>query len=307
MSIVFAGTPENAAKTLEALIEAGTEVTLVVTRPDAPVGRKAVITASPVAQVAEKFGIRTLKSKSFDVETVAQIVDGGYKLGIVVAYGGLLKIDALSATELGWFNVHYSDLPKWRGASPVQSAILAGDTETAVSIFKLEEGLDSGPILLKVRTKIEPFETSGRLLDRLTQLGISGLLEVIPKLLSGTFHLVDQNEFEVTYAGKISRLDAKLDLTAYARSVENKVRAMNPEPGAWLLFAGQPFKIHEAREAIGVEIPIGVVTRVNGRILLGCGKSAVELLEVQPSGKSRMRAPDWYRGHSGTDLRFEIE
>lgn len=303
MSILFAGTPQNAAVTLRELLVAGTPISLVLTRPDAPVGRKAVITPSPVAQVADEFGISTIKSNAVGHEELARIRNAGIDFAIVVALGVLLKEDALKALSKGWFNLHYSLLPRWRGAAPVQHALIAGDLETGLTIFQIDSGLDTGPIVAMLPTEIQPNENAGDLLARLTSLGVSLLLETIPKIESGLFTLENQNSLGVTSAPKLFKTDAKVDLGRAVESVSNLVRGVTPEPGAWLLFRGEPLKLIEVRESSQVLIQ-GQLTKLGGKILLGCRTGALELMQVQPAGKSRMSASDWFRGLQGTDFKL---
>ena len=305
-SLIFAGTPPNAARTLEYLVQQGFEVSLVITRPDAPVGRKRVLTESAVAATAQKLGIDVYKTNSVDDAAIAKISQTGCETAVVVAYGALLKQPALDALENGWFNVHYSLLPKWRGAAPVQHAILAGDKSTGVTLFKIDQGLDSGPVVASVPTQIQPGETSERLLSRLTELGCTLLGQELPGILLKNHRLVVQDETtEVTAAPKLTREHARIDWTEQARLIEQKVLAMNPEPGAWTLLNGETFKIHDARVVASSENgPAGTVVAVDGKVIVSTGESFIELLEVQPAGKQSMSARDWARGAT-LPVRFD--
>lgn len=305
-SLIFAGTPPNAARTLEYLVQQGFEVSLVITRPDAPVGRKRVLTESAVAATAQKLGIDVYKTNSVDDAAIAKISQTGCDTAVVVAYGALLKQPALAALENGWFNVHYSLLPKWRGAAPVQHAILAGDKSTGVTLFKIDQGLDSGPVVASVPTQIQPGETSERLLSRLTELGCTLLGQELPGILLKNHRLVVQDETtEVTAAPKLTREHARIDWTEQARLIEQKVLAMNPEPGAWTLLNGETFKIHDARVVASSENgPAGTVVAVDGKVIVSTGESFIELLEVQPAGKQSMSARDWVRGAT-LPVRFD--
>ena len=305
-SLIFAGTPPNAARTLEYLVQQGFEVRLVITRPDAPVGRKRVLTESAVAATAQKLGIDVYKTNSVDDAAIAKISQTGCETAVVVAYGALLKQPALDALENGWFNVHYSLLPKWRGAAPVQHAILAGDKSTGVTLFKIDQGLDSGPVVASVPTQIQPGETSERLLSRLTELGCTLLGQELPGILLKNHRLVVQDETtEVTAAPKLTREHARIDWTEQARLIEQKVLAMNPEPGAWALLNGETFKIHDARVVASSENgPAGTVVAVDGKVIVSTGESFIELLEVQPAGKQSMSARDWARGAT-LPVRFD--
>lgn len=304
MRILFAGTPANAAATLVALHAAGHEIVCVLTRPDALIGRKKISTPSAVAQAADSLGIPTVKAAKVIAETLEELGRFTPDLGVVVAYGSLLKRQALDFLPKGWINVHYSLLPKWRGASPVQSALLNGETETGVSVFQLDEGMDTGPVHLSVPTTIEPGETSGRLIDRLTQLGISALNELLPRIEAGLAKPRTQDAElikKLPTATKISRATAEIDWTKSAVQIENLIRAMNPEPMAWTLLADQSFRIINARSsqqtvdlASGIE---GQVHQIDKRIYVTCGQNTMlELLEVQPAGKNPMNAADWARG-----------
>lgn len=313
MRVLFAGTPPNAAQTLEALISAGIDVVGVLTRLDAPIGRKKVITPSPVAQVAEAHGLPIFKHNRVDEIALQQIASLHADLGLVVAFGNLLRKEALDALPLGWINLHYSLLPKYRGAAPVQAAIRDGSSETGISIFQLDEGMDSGDLILQVPTEIQPGESAGRLLERLTSLGVSALLEALPGVAAGIIHRTKQDASLASYAGKITRDDAKIDWSKSSGQIENLINAMNPEPVAWTTYQAQAFRIHEARTTIRenslaqLENLPGSVHEVDSRILVSCGHDeSLELISVQPFGKSIMSAQDWYRGQqSKVRVTFE--
>ena len=313
MKIIFAGTPSNAATTLQALLksEAGHfEVVAVVTRPDAPLGRKRVLTPSSVAQVAEAAGIPVIKTKQVDELAISAIEAFGADLGVIVAYGALLNSQALKTTRLGWVNIHYSLLPLWRGAAPVQNALLHGDTTTGVSVFQLDKGMDTGPIWAQVEAEIQPDETAGDLLKRLTSLGISALLQVIPEIQSGLKSPNAQKIGNEPLAKKPTRDSARISFSESAVAIERQVRALNPEPMAFAtLVEGGPndsLRILAAR-ALGatdwaaltdsLEHTPGLVTVARDRVLVHCGKGTLlELKEVQPAGKKPMAANDWARG-----------
>jgi len=305
-SLIFAGTPVNAAKTLEYLIEHGFEVALVITRTDAPVGRKRILTPSAVAIAAERLGLEVHKTNSVDSQTIEKIAQTGCTTAVVVAYGALLKQPALAALSNGWFNLHYSLLPKWRGAAPVQHAILSGDRTTGVSLFKIEEGLDTGPVVASVPTQIQPGETSDRLLSRLTELGCTLLSQELPRILLGVHKLEDQDVSEgVTLAPKIDRDAARVDWNQDAAKIERQILAMHSEPGAWASINSSSFKIHDAREVATDEaLSAGSVRVVGGKVLVGSGAGIIELLRVQPAGKPIMQASEWARGVS-LPLRFD--
>lgn len=303
MSIVFAGTPENAAVTLRELLLAGTPISLVLTRPDAPVGRKATITPSPVALVAEQFNLEVLKTNSVDSAVLARLSEKGIRFAIVVAFGVLLKQAALDALPGGWFNLHYSLLPRWRGAAPVQRALIAGDKESGVTLFKIDSGLDTGPILASTPTEVQATETAGDLLARLSHIGISLLLEQIPLIESRLFSAREQDSTGATLAPKLSRQDGRIDFSRSSTSVDSQIRGTTPEPGAWTYHDGRTFKIISSRIS-SQELGVGMVASIQGRILVGCGTGSIELLAVQPSGKIPMNATDWFRGLKNEQVKL---
>ena len=310
MRIVFAGTPANAAQTLKAMHQSGLNVVAALTRPDAPIGRKRVLTPSAVALLAEELNIPVIKANRVDHETLEQIASFKPDLGVVVAYGSLLKQDALALPAKGWINIHYSLLPKWRGASPVQSSILHGDKETGVTIFQLDSGMDTGDVHSAVPTLIEPGETSGVLLGRLTNLGISLLLETLPRIEAGIAQVREQDSEllkSLPTAGKIDRTIAQINWTKPAAELECHILAMNPEPMAWTNLGEGQVRILQAR-ALGqtdwaslaeTESQPGSITATKDRALVHCGGGTLlELTEVQPAGKTPMSAIDWARGLS---------
>lgn len=278
----------------------GFEVGLVLTREDARVGRKQLLTPSPVAVVAESLGLNILKSNKLSEQDLATISSSGCALGLVVAYGNLLKPVFLEALPLGWINLHYSLLPALRGAAPVQHALSKGLTETGVSVFHLDQGMDTGPIYLQVPTKIEMHENAEDLLNRLTQLGITALREVLPGIFAGTARAIEQSEKGASFAPKISRLDAKVDWKHSAIQIANQVRALYPEPVAWTLLGEQVLRIIDCDiSAIASELhkAEGSVFLSGMEVGVTCGdETAVILRRVQPAGKQPMSASDWFRG-----------
>lgn len=298
MRIFFAGTPKNAADSLLSLHQAGLDIVGVLTRKDAPVGRKQIMTASPVAVQATELGIQIIKSNHFDESTIARISEFRADLGVVIAFGAFVNASGLNLFPKGWINVHYSLLPKYRGAAPVQHAILNREEFTGVSIFQLDEGMDTGPLLCSVPTRIEPGENSGRLLDRLTDLGISALLETIPAISAGIAKFERQPMEGISLAPKISRKDARINWATSAKALEAFINAMNPEPMAWAASGEEVLRIFSAREhrASSIEISERQVQMVDQSIVVGCRDSILELLTVQPAGKNVMPARDWYNG-----------
>lgn len=306
MRIIFAGTPQNAALTLEALVAAGQNIVAVLTREDAPVGRKRVLTASPVASVAQANGLPVIKANRITPEVNDLLSAFDSDLGIAVAYGAIFKSETLELPKQGWLNIHYSLLPAWRGAAPVQHSILSGDSDTGVSIFKLDEGMDTGPLLSVIPTQIEPGENAGELLGRLTHIGISGILEILPAVEAGIAKQTVQSRDGISIATKLTRSDAQINWQNKARAIELQVRAMNPEPMAWAQHDDTAIRIVEA-SAIGAIQPaaiefestaqVGQVQIEGDRVFVLCGEqTALELKIVQPAGKNQMDASAWARG-----------
>jgi len=297
LRIVFAGTPINAAKTLKTLVGAGNTIVGVLTRADAPTGRSGTVTESPVAAVASSLGIPVLKSNTVDTDVLDWISGLKPDLGVIVAYGCILKSDALEIPSKGWINVHYSLLPKYAGASPVQHAILDGETETGVTVFKLDEGVDTGPVLSAQRTEIRPNENTGELLERLTEIGSELLCRTLGDLdnqySSRSFQEIDSTRVATR---KISRALARLDFNQSSKDVVNKVRAMNPEPVAWFEFESLPVRVLEATVDGSAELAAGVARLLGSQLIVGCSVGSVALEVVQPAGKKPMSGADWFRG-----------
>ena len=308
MKIVFAGTPANAAQTLRALAKSPFEVVAVLTRTDAPVGRKKILTPSAVAEVAAELGIQVIKANRVDASVRAEIAASGAELGVIVAYGALLDQATLDLLPKGWINLHYSLLPKWRGAAPVQRSLMAGDRETGVTLFQLDKGMDTGPIHIQIPTVIEPGDSTADLLPRLTELGITGLAELLPRIAAELAAPVAQDpELLATLptADKLSREDARIDWQRNAVEIENQVRGLNPEPMAWTTLAEETFRVIEARalgatdwQTLAGEVAEpGTVNVDKNRVFVTCGQgSLLELKAVQPAGKKSMQASDWARG-----------
>lgn len=296
MSILFAGSPENAALVLSELLDKGVEIAVVLTRTDKPQGRKRVLTETPVASLAKSKGIPVIKTNVVDQAVIEQIVDRGVELAVVVAYGVLLKANAISALSKGWFNLHFSLLPRYRGAAPVQRSLMAGDSETGVSIFKIDEGLDTGPIVATLPVLVEPDETADDLLKRMSLLGSTLFAETLPKLVAGIVELSPQRG-EPSIASKLGRFDGLLSFQESNSKTYFRYRAVTSEPGAWANLGSQPLKIVAmkfSREDLGLEP--GEFTLKDGKVLVQCGDGMLELLQVQPAGKSSMSAGDWIRG-----------
>lgn len=288
----------NAAATLIALKKSGIEVVGVLTRTDAPLGRKKVLTQSPVADAAEALGLPVVKANQVDSNALSQLQAFNADLGVVVAYGAFLNEEALRLLPKGWINLHYSLLPALRGAAPVQHALLQGLSSTGVTAFQLDEGMDTGPILLQAPSVIEHNENAGRLLNRLTDLGISVLLELLPSIAAGIAKQTPQDGSAATFAPKIHRVHAQIDWNQSAMDIQQLVLAMNPEPTAWTTLGGESFRILDARAYRGEQLQAspGTVKLLDDKVLVACKSGTLQLISVQPSGKNEMSAVDWYRG-----------
>ncbi|MFJ5219113.1 methionyl-tRNA formyltransferase [Streptomyces sp. NPDC088354] len=299
MRLVFAGTPEVAVPALDALIASGRhEVVAVVTRPDAVAGRGRKLVASPVAQRAEEAGIEVLKpTRPRDEDFLARLREIAPDCCPVVAYGALLPRVALDVPAHGWVNLHFSLLPAWRGAAPVQHAVMAGDEVTGASTFLIEEGLDSGPVYGVVTEDVRPRDTSGDLLTRLAHSGARLLAATMDGIEDGSLVARPQPAEGITTASKITVEDARIDWKAPALRVDRLVRGCTPAPGAWTLFGGERLKIGPVTllpEHDG--LAPGELEVTKRAVLVGTGSHAVELGEVRPQGKKPMAAADWARG-----------
>jgi methionyl-tRNA formyltransferase len=296
--IVFAGTPEVAVPSLDALLDSRHEVVAVVTRPDAPSGRGKRLAASPVAQRAAALGIEILKpNRPRDEDFVARLTELAPDCCPVVAYGALLPQRVLDIPARGWLNLHFSLLPAWRGAAPVQHAILAGDETTGATTFRIVLDLDAGPILATVTEQIRPDDTSGDLLGRLAIGGARLLVETLDGIETGSLVERPQPDVGVSYASKITVEDARIDWSQPAEVIDRVIRACSPGPGAWTTFRGERFKINSAR-ITGSALPPGALEVDKRSVQVGTGTRALELGQVQPQGKRAMPAADWARGVS---------
>ncbi|MFI6448951.1 methionyl-tRNA formyltransferase [Kitasatospora sp. NPDC050543] len=300
MRLVFAGTPEVAVPALDALLASDRhEVVAVVTRPDAPAGRGRKLVASPVAQRAEAAGIEVLKpAKPSEPEFLARLTELAPDCCPVVAYGALIRPGALEIPEHGWVNLHFSLLPAWRGAAPVQHAVLAGDEVTGASTFLIEQGLDSGPVFGLLTEEIRPGDTSGELLTRLSHAGARLLTATMDGIEDGSLHAVPQPAEGVTLAPKLAVEDARIDWAHPALRIDRVVRGCAPAPGAWTVFRGERLKISGPVKLLtdATELAPGVLAVGKNSVRVGTGSHEVELGEVQPQGKKAMRAADWARG-----------
>ncbi|MCX5260504.1 methionyl-tRNA formyltransferase [Streptomyces canus] len=299
MKLVFAGTPEVAVPALDALIASGRhEVAAVVTRPDAPAGRGRRLVASPVAERAEEAGIEVLKPvKPRDPEFLERLREIAPDCCPVVAYGALLPRVALDIPAHGWVNLHFSLLPAWRGAAPVQHSIMAGDEITGASTFLIEEGLDSGPVYGTITEQIRHTDTSGDLLTRLAFAGAGLLAATMDGIAGGTLKAVPQPSEGITVAPKITVEDARVDWDAPALRVDRLVRGCHPAPGAWTTFRGERLKLIQVQPVPDrTDLAPGALAVGKNSVHVGTGSYGVELLWVQAQGKKPMKAADWARG-----------
>jgi methionyl-tRNA formyltransferase len=298
--IVFGGTPDVAIPSLDALAGSRHELVAVVTRPDAPSGRGKKLTASPVAQRAAELGIEVLKpQRPRDEEFVARLAELAPDCCPVVAYGALLPQRVLDIPQHGWVNLHFSLLPAWRGAAPVQHAILAGNKTTGATTFRIVLELDAGPVFATVTEPIRPDDTAGDLLHRLSVSGARLLVTTLDGIEDGTLTPTPQPESDgqLSSASKISVDDARIDWKEPADVVDRLIRACFPAPGAWTTFEGERFKINSARISDAV-LPPGVLDVTKRSVRVGTGTQALALGEVQAQGKKPMAAADWARGVS---------
>ncbi len=307
MRIVFFGTPEFAVASLRALLRERFTVAGVVTQPDKPQGRsRSTLVPPPVKSAALEAGLPVLQP----ARPVGDLFLAGLRrleadLGVVEADGHILRPEVLDAPPRGMINVHASLLPRFRGAAPIQHAILAGDRETGISIMRMEEGLDSGPVLHRISTPIADGETAGSLTGRLATLGAGALVEALSLLSAGAGAAQPQDAEGVTYAPKISREIARLDWSRDAASLERQVRAFDPAPGAWTSLDGAPVKLFGGMPAVGAGEP-GTVLAASDRLVIAGGTGAIAVSEVQPAGRNRLSVEEWVRGRGiRTGSRFE--
>jgi methionyl-tRNA formyltransferase len=296
--VVFAGTPEVAVPSLEALLASRHEVVAVCTRPDAPSGRGKRLTASPVAERAAAAGLEVLKpNRPRDPDFVARLAELAPDCCPVVAYGALLPQSVLDIPPHGWVNLHFSLLPAWRGAAPVQRAILAGDQVTGATTFRIVLELDAGPTFASITEPIRPTDTSGELLGRLATRGADLLVQTLDGIEDGTLTAVPQPDGPTSYATKLEVADAQISWTEPADVVDRLIRGCAPAPGAWTTFRGERFKVNSARVAAS-HLPPGVLEVTKSAVRVGTATRALELGQVQAQGKKPMAAADWARGVS---------
>jgi methionyl-tRNA formyltransferase len=304
--IVFAGTPETALPSFHALVASRHEVAAVVTRPDAPAGRGRKLTPSPVAQAAQELGIEVLKpAKPSDPDFMQRLREIAPDCVPIVAYGALIKREALDIPQFGWVNLHFSVLPSWRGAAPVQRSIMAGDEVTGATVFSLVEELDAGPVLGTITEAIKPDDTSAELLERLADWGAKLLVDVIDHIEDGDIGAVPQPEDNITYAPKLTTEEARIDWARPAFAVDRHIRGCTPAPGAWTTLDDQRVKIGAATISDEKMLAPGQIAVGKREVRVGTATTDLILGDVQAFGKKRMAAADWARGTSfGADPEF---
>jgi len=318
MKVIFAGTPEFAAVALQALHEAGFEIPLVLTQPDRPAGRGMQLQPSAVKQYAVKHGIEVLQPLSLrmdakDTQRAAEakaaherLLATDYDVMVVAAYGLILPRSTLDIKPC--LNIHGSLLPRWRGAAPIHRAIEAGDAETGVTIMEMEEGLDTGPMLLIERTPITPQDTTATLHDKLAAMGAQMMVKVLHKMEKGVVEAVPQPEQGVTYANKILKEEAVLDFTQPAREIGRKIRAFNPFPGAHGEVNGTVIKLWGAEvlnEVSSAEPGQVIAADAQHGIIVACGEGTLRLTQLQKPGGKRLPAAEFIKGFPLDGQRFQ--
>ncbi|MGB7235285.1 MAG: methionyl-tRNA formyltransferase [Rhodococcus sp. (in: high G+C Gram-positive bacteria)] len=307
MRVVFAGTPDPAVPSLERLIASDKhDVVAVVTRPDAAAGRGRRVSRSPVGILADQHGIPVLTpDRPSDPQFIEALSELDPDVCPVVAYGALLPRPVLNIPKFGWINLHFSLLPAWRGAAPVQAAVAAGDDVTGASTFLLEEGMDTGPVLGVVTESIKPTDTAGDLLSRLAVSGAALLEATLDAIESGEASAVAQSEDGVSYAHKVTVDSARIDWSSSAAAVDRHVRSVTPAPGAWTTIGDIRLKVAPVTLSDMVLEPGHIVVRKDG-VFVGTATNAVSLGDIQPQGKKLMKALDWARGARLTETAVAL-
>ncbi len=297
------GTPDFAVPALRRLVEAEHDIVRVYTQPPRPAGRGKAPRASAVGRAAEALGLEVACPASFrDAAVIAGFSDLALDAAIVVAYGQILPQSALDAPRLGCLNLHASLLPRWRGAAPIQRAIMAGDRTTGVAVMQMEAGLDTGPVLAEISTEIGAQDTAGTLHDRLAAIGAPLVAETLEHLGQGEVTPQPQAADGVTYAAKIAKNEARIDWSRPAPEVDRHIRGLSPFPGAWCEIGGQRVKVLLSQSADGAGSP---GQALDDDLLIGCGQGSVRLLRVQRAGKGAVEAIEFLRGFpvpAGTSL-----
>jgi methionyl-tRNA formyltransferase len=311
MRIAFMGTPVFAARLLEEVAAAGHEIAAVYTQPQKPRGRGQTVRPTPVQEAAERLGLEVRAPRSMrDPEEIAAFAALDLDAAVVVAYGQILKAGVLDAPRLGCFNVHASLLPRWRGAAPIQRAVMAGDAVTGVQVMRMSEGLDEGPVLSTARVAIEADDTAGTLHDKLMAAAAVLLPETLAAIASGRAVETPQVEDGLTYAKKIAAAEARIDWSRPAVEVDRMIRGLSPFPGAWfeLPTAKGPVRVKALLSRLGLGPETGNAVpgeALDDGLLIACGEGAVRLLRLQREGKTAQNAEDFVRGlPTADDLRL---
>ncbi|MBW9108656.1 methionyl-tRNA formyltransferase [Microbacterium trichothecenolyticum] len=297
MRLVFAGTPAPAVPSLRRLAASAHDIAAVITRQDAPLGRKRVLTPSPVAAAAEELGLRVIRADRLDSAVTAEIAALEPDLGVIVAYGGLVREPLLSTPAHGWINLHFSLLPRWRGAAPVQHALIAGDARTGASVFQLVPELDAGDVFGELAVDIPANATAGDLLASLADDGAGLLSDVVDAIAAGTA-VARAQQGATTYAAKLGDDDGRIRWDQPAAAVLGRIRGVTPEPGAHTTIDGARFKVL-AVAAAPDDAPLlapGTLALHGKQVIAGTASTPIALETVQPAGKGAMRAADWWRG-----------
>ena len=294
MRLAFMGTPDFSVPSLRALIAAGHETVRVYTQPPRPAGRGRTLRPSPVQAAAEAAGLPVETPARFrDAQALEDFAALGLDAAVVVAYGQILPQAALDAPRLGCLNLHASLLPRWRGAAPIQRAIMAGDAETGVAVMQMEAGLDTGPVLAEARTAIGPEDTAGSLHDRLAAMGADLMVNALAALEAGRARPRPQPADGATYAAKIDKAEARIDWTRPAAELDRHVRGLSPAPGAWTEIAGERVRVLMCRPEAGRGPP---GTALDDRLLVACGEGALRLSRLQRPGRASADAAELLRG-----------
>ncbi len=298
LRLVFAGSPAAAVPSLTTLADSRHEIVGVVTREDSPQGRRGVLTPTPVASEALSRGIPVIRANRLAGEATERVQELAPDLGVIVAYGGLVREPLLSTPRLGWINLHFSLLPRWRGAAPVQRAIIAGDDVTGATVFQLVPELDAGDVFGRMTEPVGAHQTAGRLLESLAVSGAELLLRVVDALADGTAR-PEAQVGDVTLAPKLTLQDGLIDWAQPAQAVHDLIRGVTPEPGAFTTVDGARLKVLEA--SIARDVPAlapGAFALVGKSVLVGTGTDPIELLAVHPAGRKAMDAASWWRGRA---------
>lgn len=316
--MLFAGTPEAAVPSLRAFAsDSRFEVAAVLTRPDAPFGRGRKLMPSPVKAVACELGIPVLEDKPSDPRFVDELADLHVDIAAVIAYGNILTKAVLDAVPLGWFNLHFSNLPKWRGAAPVQRAIWAGDATTGADVFKVGTGLDDGPVIASMSVALTERQTAGEVLELLASEAAPMYVDALACVGDGTVTYTPQAQGDVEYAHKITVEDAHIDVTESVQAVDRQIRACTPNPGAWVelhsaegtdatvtlhVLRAQPADLDQGNVPVGLQPGRLVAGKRN--VWMGTATTPLELLEVKAQGKKAMQAAEWARGARLDDTAY---